>query len=1048
MMGSMAVWSSGVARGQCGRRPPAAAGCGWMAGALAEDSEGGTSPAEGVALPRLGLAPPKAGSAPSGRGTAGQGGAAPGAGGVRLPQLDSPRLPGSELAQAPQARPPELCGRGGQAAEPCATPGGLELPGSAKASGSRARPAALELAGADPLPARPGADVGRPAAKLAAVQFRGEFAACLHEEFAACLDEGEVDRLLRIAQRVTSSSPSDTFSTSGAQAYRLREALRPLRESPEGAAMGYSHRLWVNRAIVKQAQRRRRQLASGRPPRGEEKHPQVQRGVDPQRVQCHGIRKVWAPCGFPSRGGGRGGRRGGAHGAMASGRWGSSSEAEASRSAALQGRQSRRLLLRRGSGDLGPRRGSQESDLVGDFVLEGEEFFGDEAKKQALHNVFGIGLLKGVDAFRVWRKVFEALKVDGEVHHTDLRRALEMAGFQNLDKDCIEAAKQQATKWSTLSVAQFNEFAIHFGTECERLEGNVFKQFDTDSSGQINRGELEGLLKHFGVVPMRHVLDEVLEEVDKDGSGNIGLDEFREVFAILRLREGFSRKEFQYLNDLFKRFDLDGSDKIDKREVSQLLGYLGYRLGADEQDNILQEVDAVGSGELGQFEFLLFMRKCRQREASKLTAAFKSSDSEADGASCFGQLLQVFHRMGYQPDPEAAWEAAEAVGISSREASLDTSDLWRVLTECRAREWFSIAELQQIGRAFEEADAWGRGELGVAQIDKALLGLGLSLRSELLLLLVGKVDLDCSGLLSQAEFRKLIRLHQLGQDQLAQATFQDFLDEDGFVLSAFDSWRAFSALGLVTRRKDSDVARVRAMGTLDWRAFQQQARALEKEQQMFRQRNCGFSEQAVSDLAMRFAQFDTNNGGTLEKGDLVALIESILPGVATAPESRPMLMRMLEEAQGRSGALTGSDMLERREANVGLTSGQMGLSFPQFLKFLSLVRVYKVDQLVQREEKVIEECGLSIYDVQQFRELFLENASGDDFMTVSDLWTLFGTICPLGDKNKAELQQHFMDVVGPTAKNCEVTITCAELMMLLGRLRDANFGGIRDRFSS
>jgi Ca2+-binding EF-hand superfamily protein len=704
-----------------------------------------------------------------------------------------------------------------------------------------------------------------------------------------------------------------------------------------------------------------------------------------------------------------------------------------------------RLRRRDSRPDLGRRRGSTESDLAADFVLEGQDFFGD-AKKRAL-KVFRIGSLRGVEAYRVWRRVFEALKVDGEVHHADLGRALERAGFQNADQECIDAAKQKATQWSTwsgLNKAQFNEFAMHFGTECEKLEEKMFAVFDVDCSGRIDRDELEGVLKHFGVIPMRHILDDVMREVDEDLSGNIDLDEFRKALEILRLRGGFSREEFQNLTDLFKMFDIDGSGNMDKREVALLLGYLDYRLSADERDRILQEVDTNGSGELSQFGFLFFMLKCRQIEMGKLADVFSDVDPEAKGLISFGQLLRAFTKLGYEPDPCATREAATALGISSTEASLDISDFWRVLTECRAREWFSNAELRQISEAFEKADACGSGEIGVAHIDKALLAMGLSLRTELLLYLVSKVDLDCSGLVNQVEFRKLIRIYQIGRTQLMRATFQAFLDQGSFVLSFLDSWKAFYTLGLVTKGSKKDATRVRAMGSLDSKAFLREARSLQREQQLFRQKNSGFSEQDVDDLAMRFRQFDLDHSGALQGRELVVLIDNLLPGVANALENRPMLMKMLEEAQGRSGTITESDKLVHR---------QVELNFPQFLKLLSLVRVFKVDQLVQREEQVIEECNLRIHEVQQFRELFLENASLPDCMTMKDLWRLFGNIVPLrtgGQRNEAALQKHIRAVVGATPKliRDDTTLTCAELMMLVRRLREANFGGIRDKFFS
>jgi len=118
------------------------------------------------------------------------------------------------------------------------------------------------------------------------------------------------------------------------------------------------------------------------------------------------------------------------------------------------------------------------------------------------------------------------------------------------------------------------------------------------------------------------------------------------------------------------------------------------------------------------------------------------------------------------------------------------------------------------------------------------------------------------------------------------------------------------------------------------------------------------------------------------------------------------------------------------------------------LKLLSLIRGFKLDRLYTEEQRIIEECRLTSQEVQQLRELFLEGASGGGCMTMKDLWRLFRNICPLGDRNKAEFQGHFVGVVGPTPSNTDVSINFGELMMLMGRLRGANFGGIRDKFFS
>jgi Ca2+-binding EF-hand superfamily protein len=489
------------------------------------------------------------------------------------------------------------------------------------------------------------------------------------------------------------------------------------------------------------------------------------------------------------------------------------------------------------------------------------------------------------------------------------------------------------------------------------------------------------------------------------------------------------------------------------------------------------------------------MRKCRQVEIRKLTTAFNNSvrgracrrrsadrsalllcDPKADGAMRFGHLMQAFIEMGYEPDADATWEAAKIVGVPSKEANLDISDFWQVLTECRARQWFPSVELNQISQAFEQFDLKGNGEIGIVQIDSALITMGLSLTWQMLTFLVGKVDLDRNGLLNQIEFRKLIRMFQSERSQLARETFEDFADEDSGSLSVSDSLQAFATLGLETDNVENIISvetanKTRWTDALDKEDFLTAVRKFEKEQQLFRQKSCGFSEQAVNDLAERFQHFDKNGSGLITGREIHTIIEEFLPSVATSPLNRPRLMKMMEEAQGRAGALTEGDT-----SPASSKAPKVELSFPQLLKLLSLARAFKLEQLHDEEQRVIEKCDLALHEVQNFREVFLHSASGDGYMTMKDVWSLFHKICPLGDRNRAEIREHIRDVKGnewhsnvsevsskgasgalqgfirkrliTTPSNHDMTITFAELMMLMGRLRDANFGGIRDKFFS
>ncbi|CAJ1442175.1 unnamed protein product [Effrenium voratum] len=130
--------------------------------------------------------------------------------------------------------------------------------------------------------------------------------------------------------------------------------------------------------------------------------------------------------------------------------------------------------------------------------------------------------------------------------------------------------------------------------------------------------EFAEFLRSIGIEPMKHVLEECIEEVDEDKSGQLDFDEFYKVMTLLAQREGFSRSECQGFEVVFQKFDSYGHDEIDVKELQQVLLYVGIPTTTSECQDVAEIVDLDDSGYIDFQEFLMCMRLFRDRELTEL----------------------------------------------------------------------------------------------------------------------------------------------------------------------------------------------------------------------------------------------------------------------------------------------------------------------------------------------------------------------------------------------------------------------------------------------
>uniref|UniRef100_A0A8R1DF00 EF-hand domain-containing protein n=1 Tax=Caenorhabditis japonica TaxID=281687 RepID=A0A8R1DF00_CAEJA len=129
----------------------------------------------------------------------------------------------------------------------------------------------------------------------------------------------------------------------------------------------------------------------------------------------------------------------------------------------------------------------------------------------------------------------------------------------------------------------------------------IFREFDLNGDGFIQREELRAVMQKMGQSPTEDELDAMFQAADKDRDGNIDFEEF----LVIARANPLSLS----LKAVFEELDVDGDGYITRSELRTAFQRMGHSLSDQDIKAIYRHVDANNDGKINFQEFCEMMTR-------------------------------------------------------------------------------------------------------------------------------------------------------------------------------------------------------------------------------------------------------------------------------------------------------------------------------------------------------------------------------------------------------------------------------------------------------
>ncbi len=112
-------------------------------------------------------------------------------------------------------------------------------------------------------------------------------------------------------------------------------------------------------------------------------------------------------------------------------------------------------------------------------------------------------------------------------------------------------------------------------------------------------------MRALGFEPKKEEIRKLISEVDKSGDGQIDYDEFQTMMTV-KMSQRDSKEEMM---KAFRLFDDDETGRISFKNLKRVAKDLGEDISDEELQEMIDEADREGTGEVSLEDFMRIMKK-------------------------------------------------------------------------------------------------------------------------------------------------------------------------------------------------------------------------------------------------------------------------------------------------------------------------------------------------------------------------------------------------------------------------------------------------------
>ncbi|XP_034231142.1 troponin C, isoallergen Bla g 6.0101-like [Thrips palmi] len=144
----------------------------------------------------------------------------------------------------------------------------------------------------------------------------------------------------------------------------------------------------------------------------------------------------------------------------------------------------------------------------------------------------------------------------------------------------------------------------------------VFQGFDKGKTGKISTDEIYDMMEQIGAGLNKIAIQQMIQEVDTWATGELDFHAFATLASRFIVEEDPNKLRDE-LRQAFLFFDRDGNGYITTDQLREILWELDNTIGVSDMDQIIEEIDADGSGTVDFEEFLAVMMGGEEEKEKK-----------------------------------------------------------------------------------------------------------------------------------------------------------------------------------------------------------------------------------------------------------------------------------------------------------------------------------------------------------------------------------------------------------------------------------------------